>query len=84
MSSSITIEQLRSIILTQNPPQKSGLTDLQSWAFLNGIINGVTALSTSTSEERGTAFSNAFYDIKPKEELTRDKYLYYDPTPKRI
>lgn len=78
MSTSITIEQLRNIILTQNPPKKSGLSDIQSLAFMNGIASYIT----STKEEAGNAFSNAFYNIQPQEELSRDKYQYYDPTPK--
>jgi len=82
MSSSITIEDLRQIILKQNGPKKSGYKDAQLFAFLSGVT---AAYLTSTPAESGQVINDALYkNMVPSEEISRDKYLHYDSTPKYI
>ena len=82
MSSSITIEDLRQIILKQNGPKKTGYKDGQLFAFLSGVS---AAYLSSTPEESGQVLNDALYkNAVPSQEISRDEYMYYDSTPKYI
>lgn len=76
----ISMEDLKDVISSQNDPKNTGYKDSQLMAFLNGISSYIS----SAPDESGKVLNNALYgiDTQPKTEITRDQYLYYDPTPK--
>ncbi len=82
-SITISMEDLKTAISLHNDPKNTGYKDSQLMAFLNGISSYIS----SSPDESGQVLNNALYGINgtgtlPKEEITRDQYMYYDPTPK--
>jgi hypothetical protein len=81
MTTMISMEDLRNVVSSRNDPKTSGYKDSQLLALLNGISSYIS----SAPDESGQVLNNALYGVSthiPKEEITRDKYMIYDPTPK--